>query len=124
MSQADNAEQPVQQDENHIIAERRAKLAEWRKTGKAFPNDFQREKDLVRAHHEAVAGAAPEQLYLPRRCVEFLEFPWSPEQSLALMKPSLDLAATPAPRPAGPTRNGPCPCGSGKKYKQCHGKLA
>jgi preprotein translocase subunit SecA len=21
-------------------------------------------------------------------------------------------------------RNAPCPCGSGKKYKQCHGKLA
>jgi len=21
-------------------------------------------------------------------------------------------------------RNGPCPCGSGKKYKQCHGKIA
>jgi preprotein translocase subunit SecA len=21
-------------------------------------------------------------------------------------------------------RNEPCPCGSGKKYKQCHGKLA
>jgi preprotein translocase subunit SecA len=20
-------------------------------------------------------------------------------------------------------RNAPCPCGSGKKYKQCHGKL-
>ena len=20
-----------------------------------------------------------------------------------------------------PTRNGPCPCGSGKKYKRCHG---
>jgi len=38
-----NAEQPVQQDENQLIAERRAKLAEWRKTGKAFPNDFQRE---------------------------------------------------------------------------------
>ncbi len=40
-----NAEQqtPVPQDENHIIAERRAKLAEWRQTGKAFPNDFQRE---------------------------------------------------------------------------------
>ena len=36
-------------------------------------------------------------------------------------------------RPAGPApvrtppkvgRNEPCPCGSGKKYKQCHGKLA
>ncbi len=22
------------------------------------------------------------------------------------------------------TRNGPCPCGSGKKYKHCHGKLS
>ncbi|MDP1897982.1 MAG: SEC-C metal-binding domain-containing protein [Sulfurimicrobium sp.] len=21
-------------------------------------------------------------------------------------------------------RNEPCPCGSGKKYKQCHGKLS
>lgn len=32
-----------QQDENHIIAERRQKLAAWRATGKAFPNDFSRE---------------------------------------------------------------------------------
>jgi len=23
-----------------------------------------------------------------------------------------------------PGRNEPCPCGSGKKYKQCHGKEA
>ena len=23
-----------------------------------------------------------------------------------------------------PNRNDPCPCGSGKKYKQCHGKLS
>ncbi len=30
-------------------------------------------------------------------------------------------AATPAMRVG---RNEPCPCGSGKKYKQCHGKLA
>ena len=50
MSQADNAEQPVQQDENHIIAERRAKLAEWRKTGQAFPNDFQRENTAALLH--------------------------------------------------------------------------
>jgi lysyl-tRNA synthetase, class II len=33
----------TQQDENHIIAERRAKLAEWRLSGKAYPNDFMRE---------------------------------------------------------------------------------
>ncbi len=39
----DEQQTPVPQDENHIIAERRAKLAEWRQTGRAFPNDFQRE---------------------------------------------------------------------------------
>ena len=35
---------------------------------------------------------------------------------------------TPAPAPAGAGqtvgRNDPCPCGSGKKYKQCHGRNA
>ena len=33
------------EDENHIIAERRAKLAHMRETGVAYPNDFVR-KDL------------------------------------------------------------------------------
>jgi preprotein translocase subunit SecA len=30
------------------------------------------------------------------------------------------------PADAGPKvgRNDPCPCGSGKKYKHCHGKLS
>ena len=32
-----------QQDENHLIAERRQKLAAWRESGRAFPNDFSRE---------------------------------------------------------------------------------
>ncbi|NDU85370.1 MAG: preprotein translocase subunit SecA [Ferrovum sp.] len=32
-------------------------------------------------------------------------------------------AEPPAPIPARVGRNDPCPCGSGKKYKQCHGKL-
>ena len=41
---------------------------------------------------------------------------------------ALAAAATPKPRSpafAGPKvgRNDPCPCGSGKKYKHCHGKL-
>ncbi len=39
---ADQAPQPVHQDENQIIAERRAKLAAWRAAGLAFPNDFDR----------------------------------------------------------------------------------
>ena len=33
----------AEQDENHIIAERRTKLAEWRTSGEAYPNDFSRE---------------------------------------------------------------------------------
>ena len=41
--QTKNTAQAPEQDENHIIAERRAKLAEWRATGKAYPNDFLRE---------------------------------------------------------------------------------
>ncbi len=32
------------------------------------------------------------------------------------------LAAQGGERKTG--RNDPCPCGSGKKYKQCHGRLA
>ncbi len=35
--------QAAPQDENHLIAERREKLAQWRATGRAFPNDFSRE---------------------------------------------------------------------------------
>jgi preprotein translocase subunit SecA len=34
-------------------------------------------------------------------------------------------AATPAPKPAAvgtAGRNDPCPCGSGEKFKKCHGK--
>ena len=50
MATPDNAVQqtPVQQDENQLIAERRAKLAEWRKSGAAFPNDFQRENTAAK----------------------------------------------------------------------------
>jgi len=32
--------------------------------------------------------------------------------------------ASPAIAPPKVGRNEPCPCGSGKKYKHCHGKLA
>jgi len=46
-------------------------------------------------------------------------------------QPEPEAAAEPASAPqaaAQPnrkvSRNEPCPCGSGKKYKHCHGKLA
>ncbi|MEO8302588.1 MAG: lysine--tRNA ligase [Betaproteobacteria bacterium] len=46
---------PVAVDENQIIAERRAKLAAVRETGKAFPNDFRRNSlaDDLHARHGA-----------------------------------------------------------------------
>ena len=47
-----------QQDENQIIAERRAKLAALREHGIAFPNDFRR-KHLPPTLHAAHARANP-----------------------------------------------------------------
>ncbi|MDR0441153.1 MAG: lysine--tRNA ligase, partial [Candidatus Accumulibacter sp.] len=42
-----------ERDENHIVAERREKLAEWRTTGKAYPNDFTRKNisnEIIERH--------------------------------------------------------------------------
>jgi lysyl-tRNA synthetase, class II len=47
-------------DENHLIAERRAKLAKLRERGGAFPNDFRRDAlaaDLLTAYGEKAAAA-------------------------------------------------------------------
>ncbi|AOS98728.1 preprotein translocase subunit SecA [Microbulbifer aggregans] len=50
------------------------------------------------------------------------------QHAQASAMPGAEQAPEAAPEPArrGPRvgRNDPCPCGSGKKYKQCHGKLA
>ena len=54
-------QQPVQQDENHVIAERRQKLQAIRAKGVAFPNDF-RPKHLAASLHEAYDGLENEQL--------------------------------------------------------------
>ncbi len=44
----DIAPTPAPIEDNHIIAERREKLAQWRKTGNAYPNDFIRENLAAR----------------------------------------------------------------------------
>jgi lysyl-tRNA synthetase, class II len=47
-------------DENHLIAERRAKLAKLRERGNAFPNDFRRDAlaaEILTAHGEESAEA-------------------------------------------------------------------
>ncbi|MBK9262522.1 MAG: SEC-C domain-containing protein [Polyangiaceae bacterium] len=65
------------------------------------------------------ARAAPEDLYLPKAFIEVYRKPWRPEDSLALLESYKEELRMPVPKPKGPTRNGPCPCGSGKKYKRC-----
>ena len=57
---AEEKQQPIL-DENQIIAERRAKLAELRKHGNAFPNDFGR-KHLAAELHVAHGAKSNEQL--------------------------------------------------------------
>jgi preprotein translocase subunit SecA len=54
--------------------------------------------------------------------------------ALAAEAPDVEALTLPEPAEAKPEpirrfgdkigRNDPCPCGSGKKYKQCHGRLA
>ncbi len=52
MSEDKNTEQQTQQDENKLIAERRAKLAGIREQGNAFPNDFRRNVVAGELHAE------------------------------------------------------------------------
>jgi len=48
-----------------------------------------------------------------------------PFQRLSLPEPATDLAMQEADEEQKPIgRNDPCPCGSGLKFKQCHGKLS
>src|SRR5882762_2248716 len=56
----DNEEKSGHGDENHLIAERRAKLAKLRERGNAFPNDFRRDAlaaDILAAYGEKSAEA-------------------------------------------------------------------
>ncbi|MBI3524390.1 MAG: lysine--tRNA ligase [Betaproteobacteria bacterium] len=52
---------PTTPDENHLIAERRAKLTEWRAGGKSFPNDFRRENTAAKLD-ELYGGKSREEL--------------------------------------------------------------
>ena len=58
---------PPIQDENQLIAERRAKLAQWRESGKAYPNDFSREKTAgkIDEHRKQIVGMFFGALLIP-----------------------------------------------------------
>src|SRR5260370_41713593 len=56
----DTEEKSGHDDENHLIAERRAKLAKLRERGNAFPNDFRRDAlagDILTAYGAKSAEA-------------------------------------------------------------------
>jgi hypothetical protein len=68
-----------------------------------------------------VARAEPEQLYLPGELLALIRSPWTPSDTAALITPMRDHYKARGPA-TGPSRQGPCPCGSGKKYKRCCGR--
>lgn len=69
-----------------------------------------------------VARASIEELYLPRDYLRATRCPWEPEHAYRLLRPLAEMYRQRQARPEGPARKGPCPCGSGKKYKRCCGE--
>ena len=73
-----------------------------------------------------LARAKPEELYLPRGFLQAIHGGiWSPNETMrvvgALRRHYGYDQPQRAARPEGPARKGPCPCGSGEKYKRCCG---
>jgi preprotein translocase subunit SecA len=67
------------------------------------------------ASQTSVSGGRPAQ---PQRQVAV----GYEKQARTPQQPGASAAAAPASPKPKVARNAPCPCGSGKKYKQCHGK--
>jgi preprotein translocase subunit SecA len=76
---------------------------------------------------------APPERPQPLVSAKGLQAPQSRAEALQYSAPTLDSAQEDGPAQNGaaantttvtgsePARNAPCPCGSGKKYKKCHG---
>ena len=78
----------------------------------------------VRTKEELAEAERQEKLEnVEYRHAEFKDEAIAQEDATA---PETTARAAPAPARSGPRvgRNDACPCGSGKKYKHCHGKLA
>jgi hypothetical protein len=67
------------------------------------------------------ARAAPEDFYFPREVVRAWFGQWSPDETLERLKRFHVPKEGPMRAEAKPGRNDPCHCGSGKKFKKCHG---
>ena len=84
---------------------------------------------VASAAHPMVGNGAPPEIVIPTRApsttIDALEkeFHRKKERELAVASRSGGDASQPSQRRTGDKvgRNDPCPCGSGKKYKKCHG---
>jgi preprotein translocase subunit SecA len=90
---------------------------------------------LARVEIQTEAHPNPEEALRPRGPRDIQETHLDPLTGENELGPELSAAARPMPRsaavnPGDPAtwgsmpRNAPCPCGSGKKYKHCHGKAS
>ncbi|WP_066268344.1 preprotein translocase subunit SecA [Hydrogenophaga palleronii] len=89
-------------------------------------NDVSRVLMNVRVQSAEQMAAAAEQI--EERAEQIANVTYTAPTETGETQTTTDAAiAAAAARPAGEVprvgRNDPCPCGSGKKYKQCHGKL-
>mgnify|MGYP002400953229 CR=1 FL=1 len=79
--------------------------------------------NLALAALPVAARARAEDFYFPREAVRAWLGEWTPEETLERLKGLAE--ATPKKEPMraekGPGRNEQCPCGSGRKWKKCHG---
>jgi preprotein translocase subunit SecA len=80
----------------------------------------------VEAHYDDEAPApGPAPVQRPRASLGINPYAAVPASQRQL-RTNREEEGTPAPKPAAASvgRNDPCPCGSGKKYKNCHGRSA
>ena len=82
----------------------------------------------IREDHWVRIGRIPHDL-TPQEAERIANVTYTAPTETGEVETLLDQSTARAPAPLAGTlprvgRNEPCPCGSGKKYKQCHGKLA
>jgi preprotein translocase subunit SecA len=68
-----------------------------------------------------IAAAPEQQAVQSQPAVEIKGITVPTSGSEQLRYTSADENGEVATSSSGPSKNGPCPCGSGKKYKRCHG---
>ena len=78
----------------------------------------------VRIQTQEQAAAAAEAIEQQASRVENVSYTYPNEDGSVSSDAAIAAAALPAGDVPKVGRNDPCPCGSGKKYKACHGRLA